>query len=244
MRRTVAFLVTLVAIAMANPILERVYISEFQASPDSLERIELCPELDLSRYPFEIGGAQIVTNAGTATINSGVCFETWNSLVVIDSTNTTGTFSLGDDSDDIRLYVPCDGETLSSSVRYPANPHWTWSGSWAPPMDACASLYSWSVYIPPYEDPWIFYTWYIDKTPTFGAGNDDYEGGIWGQVFSQDTQTISGATVRIMSASGTSTMQTGEEWWYTPGWFELRPTGSGTFAVTAQAICRIRILSQ
>ena len=101
-------------------------------------------------------------------------------------------------------------------------------------MDACASLYSWSVYIPPYEDPWIFYTWYIDKTPTFGAGNDDYEGGIWGQVFSQDTQTISGATVRIMSASGTSTMQTGEEWWYTPGWFELRPTGSGTFAVTAE----------
>jgi len=133
MRRILAFLTALVAISLANPILERVYLSEFQTSPDSLERIELVPVLDPSRYPFEIGGAQIVTNAGTATIDSGVCFETPYSLVVVDSTNTTGTFSLGDDSDDIRLYVPCDNDTLSFSVRYPANPHWNREGSWVPP---------------------------------------------------------------------------------------------------------------
>ncbi|MCX6843477.1 MAG: T9SS type A sorting domain-containing protein [candidate division WOR-3 bacterium] len=234
MTRVAAFLIMLVAIAVANPILEKVYISEFQTSPDSLERIELRPELDPSRYPFEIGGAQIVTNAGTATVDSGVCFETWNSLVVIDSTNTTGTFSLGDDSDYIRLYVPCDNDTLSFSVRYPGNPHWTSAGSWVPPMDASASLYSWDVYIPPYEDPLTLYTWYIDRTPTFGAGNDDYGGGIWGGVFDQDTQAISGATVRVMSAYGTSTMQTGEPWWYGPSSFEQRPTGPGTFTVTAE----------
>jgi hypothetical protein len=231
MKRVVVFLTMLVAISLANPVLEIVFVEEFQTAPDSLERIELRPQLD-REFPFELGGAQIITNAGTATIDSGVRFESETSLVVVDRSNTSGTFGLGDDSDYVRLYVPGVYDTFR--LRYPDNPHWTYEGSWAPPMDACASLYSWNVYIPPYEDPVIFYTWYIDRTPTFGAGNDDYEGGIWGRVFGQDTQAISGATVRILSANGVSTMQTGEEWWYTPGCFEQRPTGPGTFTVTAE----------
>jgi hypothetical protein len=207
-----------------------VFVEEFQTAPDSLERIELYPQLD-REFPFELGGAQIITNAGTAIIDSGVRFETETSLVVVDRSNTSGTFSLGDDSDYIRLYVPDVYDTFR--LRYPDNPHWTYEGSWAPPAGTSASLCVWGVWVPP-GDLVDFYTWYVDETPTFGADNDDNQGGIWGHVLDQDSQPIVGATVRMASAYGTAAMQTENEWIFGRGYFEERPTGPGTFTVTAE----------
>jgi hypothetical protein len=154
-----------------------------------------------------------------------------DSYVVIDSTNTTGVFSLGDDSDYVRLLVPYHD---TFTLRYPDNPHWTYERSWVPPPRTSAALHAWTVW-DPYGDDWDFYTWYVDTTPTFGASNDDNGGGIWGAVLDPDSQPIAGATVQMASANGTATMQTENGLLlYSRGYFEEKPTGPGKFVLTAE----------
>lgn len=222
---------------MANPTMDVIQVSEFETAPESLQRIELYAVFRNRSLPFDLGGTRIVTNSGTAVVDSGVCFDTWpHNIVVLDSANTTGTFSLGVDSDWIRVQPLDSSNMYAYGVRYPANPHWSNEGSWVPPKDASASLYSWVVYTPPNGDPEIFYTWYIDLSPTFGAWNDDYGGGIWGSVYDQDSG-LSDATVRISSVYGygTSTMSTDDSWdTYFAGYFEQKPTGPGRFVVTVE----------
>jgi hypothetical protein len=137
--------------------------------------------------------------------------------------NTTGTFSLGDDSDYIRIYVPFYDDSFLLEVRYPANPHF--QGSWAPPPGASACLNGtiWSG------------SRYVDLSPTFGAYNDDNGGGIWGLVFDSGSG-LNGATVHIKSTYGygTAVLGTGNDSLYGPGYFELKPTGPGRFVVTVE----------
>jgi hypothetical protein len=212
-RRIVAFLIAVVAISMANPTWEGIVINEFETAPQWFERIELYSMLYPERYPFEIGGSQIVTNAGTAIIDSGVCFDSWSTMVVLDSTNTTGTFSLGDDSDYIRASLSNGIDTFYAEVSYPG-------GSWVPPRGASASL---------------SHYYYIDVSPTFGAYNDDGGGGIWGHVRDQDS-ALNGATVRVKSAYGYGTLALGthRDSLYGAGYFGLKPTGPGRFVVTVE----------
>jgi hypothetical protein len=213
MTKTVALLMALIAISTANPTWEGIVVSEFETAPQWFERIELRSMLYPDRYPFEIGGSQITTNAGTAIIDSGVCFDSWPCLVVLDSTNTTGTFSLGDDSDYIRAYLSDGNDTFYWEVRYPG-------GSWVPPRGASASLAG---------------CYYIDLSPTFGEWNDDAGGGIWGHVRDQDS-ALNGATVRVKSAYGYGTLAVGtyRDSLYGSGYFELKPTGPGRFVVTVE----------
>ncbi len=213
MRTTAAFLMAFVTVAMANPTWEGIVVNEFETAPQYFERIELRSMLYPDRYPFEIGGSQITTNAGTAIIDSGVCFDSWPCLVVLDSTNTTGTFSLGDDSDYIRAYLSDGNDTFYWEVRYPGR-------SWVPPRGASASLAG---------------CYYIDLSPTFGEWNDDAGGGIWGHVRDQDS-ALNGATVRVKSAYGYGTLALGtyRDSLYGTGYFELKPTGPGRFVVTVE----------
>jgi hypothetical protein len=219
-RRTAAFLVALVAISTANPFLDYVEVTEFQTAPQKCERIELNAVLPLYPLPFDLGGSRIITNAGTAIVDSGVCFDTNRWLVVLDSTNTTGTFSLGDDSDCIRVQLPESCGIVTWDVRYPT----PYGRSWAPPAGASASLFG-----------TYSFDWYIDLSPTFGAWNDDDGGGIWGYVRDKDSM-LNGATLHIKSAYGygTATLGSYHDSLYGSGRFELKPTGPGKFVVTAE----------
>ncbi len=224
-------LVVFAAALPANPD-PPVILSEIETAPDSCERLELHQYTGFSPGArIDLSGAPLVTNAGVAVIDSGVVLPA-DSYVVIDSTNTTGVFSLGDDSDYIRLCVPGGYDTFR--LRYPDNPHWTYERSWVPPPRMSAALHTWTVW-DQYFIEWRFYTWYVDTTPTFGASNDDNGGGIRGLVLDPDSQPIAGATVQIASANGTATMQTesGTQL-YQRGYFEERPTGPGKFVLTAE----------
>jgi len=213
MGRALAFLTVVLSVLIANPYPEYIAINEFQTAPQWFERIELRSVLNPARHPFEIGGSQIVTNAGIAIVDSGVCFDTWPYIVVLDSTNTTGTFSLGDDSDYIRAYVSDGNATFDWEVRYPGR-------SWVPPRGASASL---------------AHYYYVDLSPTFGGWNDDAGGGIWGHVRDQDS-ALNGATVRVTSAYGYGTLALGthRDSLYGSGYFGLKPTGPGRFVVTVE----------
>jgi hypothetical protein len=218
-----------VAIAAANPI-ATVIVSEFQAAPDSLEFIELHPYSWPGSFPSELGGLCVVTNGGVAVVDSGVRFENESSYVVVNRSNTTGTFSLGDDSDYVRLCLTGSYDTLR--LRYPANPYRQSELSWTPPPGTSASILQWWEWDPSGE--WYdVYTWYIDKTPTPGTPNDDTLGGICGHVVDDRGLPVNGATVRITATQGTAEMTSGAGHYWPAGYFEQKPTGPGTFTVTA-----------
>jgi hypothetical protein len=148
--------------------------------------------------------------------------------VVIDRSNTTGVFSLGDDSDYIRLSLRDNSDFY---LRYPDNPLRNRSGSWAPPPGTSASIFQWWEW--EWGIWWDEYTWYVDGTPTFGAPNDDTLGGITGYVYGDDS-TINGATVRIAAAHGVAEARTGRIWPWPSGYFALSPTGPGEFVLTVE----------
>ena len=223
MTRVAVLLIVSAAAMSANPVAVAVF-SEIQTAPDSLERIEF--HVYAGMWSFDLSGAQLVTNAGTAVIDSGLIVYPESNYVVIDRSNTTGVFSLGDDSDCIRLSLQ---DQNYFELRYPDNPFRNRSGSWAPPPGTSASIFQWWEW--EWGIWWDEYTWYVDGTPTFGAPNDDTLGGITGFVYGDDS-TINGATVRITSAQGTAELPSGRIWPWPPGYFALTPTGMGRFVVT------------
>jgi hypothetical protein len=229
MRRTAVFLIALAFAADANPVMDW-YISEIQVAPDSLERVEL-HFYSGSQCPGDLSGARIITRAGTAVIDSGVVLDSTN-YVVIDRTNTSGTFSLADDSDNVRLAIPPD--TLNGqSVVYPGNPNRNHAHSWRPPAGLSCCLATWTEYWPPALDYVDVVTWYIDSTPTFGSANDGAAGGISGLIFDNNGHALPGATVTISAAQGEAQMVSAEQYYWPAGYYEEMPTGPGVFFVTA-----------
>jgi hypothetical protein len=101
MTKSLVCLLSLAVISMANPVMP-VILSEIQASPDSCEFIELHV---YNGSQFDLSGATLTTNVGTAVVDSGV-YLSLDGYVVLDSTNTSGTFSLGDTADSITLAIP------------------------------------------------------------------------------------------------------------------------------------------
>jgi hypothetical protein len=229
MKQTTTLLMAIVAIAAANPIMDW-YISEIQVAPDSLERVEL-HFYSGSQCPVDLSGARIITRAGTAVIDSGVALDSTN-YVVIDRTNTSGTFSLADDSDNVRLVIPPDTSN-DQSVVYPGNPNRNHAHSWRPPAGLSCCLATWTEYWPPAFDYVDVATWYVDSTPTFGSANDDVEGGISGCVFNNLGHSLSGATVTISAAHGAAQMASAVQYYWPEGYYEEVPTGPGVFLVTA-----------
>lgn len=106
------------SLAFSNPI--PVYIiNEFQTSPDSLQRIELHWSVeDFSFYPETLLGWKIVTSYGTATIDTSLVLD--SNYVVIDSTNTSGVFKLGEIRDTIEIIAVHEhGESIVEYLSYP-----------------------------------------------------------------------------------------------------------------------------
>ncbi|MEO0098644.1 MAG: hypothetical protein ABIK99_06500 [candidate division WOR-3 bacterium] len=158
------------SILLANPFLIT-YFNEIQSAPDSLERIEIH---DHFGGGWNLSNWQIVSSAGRAVINSGVILPP-NGYVVIDRSNTTGTFSLGDEADSITLLDPRG--YFADCYKYPALPASYGRGP-APPYNGSVSLYR----IP--DIPSRPLNWYIDSTPTFGEENDDWSS-IAGRVIDE-----------------------------------------------------------
>lgn len=187
-------------------------IHEVQAAPDSLEKIELhWAPAGIGVYPetLNLGGTQIRTRAGTAFINSGIIL-TDSGYVVIDSTNTTGVFSLNAVTDTVKISIP----------------------GWWEDYVVIRNL-------PPYKSFATFNIvnrWgkqslnrYIDDTPTFGYENNDWSS-ISGCVRDTSNQPISLAEVWATSPIGESW-----DWTDSLGQYFLLGLGAGKYQVSVQS---------
>lgn len=222
MKRVATFLVALVAVSTANPVFQA-FFAEIQVAPDSLERLEVNPA-NWEYYPFDLSGCEISTNAGTATINDGVVVPDESTPIVIDRSNVTGTFSLGDSGDSIELRSP--GGSLIWFLLYPYSGRGNPMACWLPPPGAsCAMQYYYGFW------PWDVEggTWYMDETPTFGALNDDTVGGITGIVYDDRLLPVPDAWVHFSGPHGGADAYTDQA-----GVYRLHPTGPVTFQVSAQ----------
>jgi len=202
----------------ANPILVTM-LHEFQTSPDSLERIELHQTPEQFSTTVNLGGCQIRTRAGIATINQGVILPA-GGYITIDSTNTSGIFSLGDLSDTIALYW---SSYLLDRVTYPRSTA-IWYSVPTPPYGGSSCLYR-----TPYSFPWDMINWYIDSTPTFGFVNDNWSS-ISGRVLNAQGQPVIGNFVQASSLTDISCAYTDSF-----GNYIIAGLGAGKYWVTVWA---------
>jgi len=209
----------LVAVGAANPIVPTL-INEIQVAPDSLERIELNTRYWPGGYQ-DFSGWQVITDAGTAVVNNGVAANGPDDYVVLDCSNVTGTFHLGD-AGDVIVLRGTDNESLTVSYPSVGCDH---ARCWCPPAGMSVARIVYTVSQPM---PDIIYMWYHDATPSFGAANDDTLGGIFGTVRNQQGEPLCSAVVRISWPGGVS-----GDWTDAQGCYSAHPTGQGTFRVTA-----------
>jgi hypothetical protein len=164
-------------------------INEFQTSPDSLQRIELhWSAEDFSFYPETLLGWKIVTSYGTATIDTPLVLD--SNYVVIDSTNTSGVFKLGETHDTIEIIAIHEhGESIVEYLFYPE-----YAPTPPPGASACHLVCSYYSLL----GTEIIDDWYIDSTPTFCKPNDDYPGCvITGKVYAADSTPMPGALISV-----------------------------------------------
>jgi hypothetical protein len=216
------------AMAAANPVTTAI-LSEYQAAPESLARVEVHlinfpnETLDLSNY-------HVCTRAGTATIDSGI-EVTDSDYVVLDRSNMTGAFALADDSDHIVLMPPSGADTVDY-VAYPGGMAHAGGRGWTPRPGMSCALDCYYVWVPPPDPPEQSFVWYVDSTPTFGQPNDDTQGGISGYVYDQDSNPLDNASVQISCPQGYRTVYTsGFE--NPSGYYLFNATGPGTYRVSA-----------
>lgn len=224
MRATLLCLFFLCAASAANPVMVT-FVNEIQVAPDSLERIEIHPHNWMSGYPIDLSGWQIVTAAGTATVNDSLVCASESSYVVLDRSNTTGTFSLGDEQDSVTFldgYGHCEW-----TIVYP--PQWSDWGPyrfWRPPAGMSSSMF-YSVY---YEWPDLIENFgcYLDSTPTFGTENDDTLGGIAGRVLDDHGYPLPDCWVLVESEYGSIYTRCDSV-----GRYSSRPLGPASYIVSA-----------
>jgi hypothetical protein len=214
--RAAVLLIVFTAVLSANPTMEY-FISEVQVAPDSLERVELHMYSHERQYPVDLSGWQIVTNAGIATIDSGVVLEDSTDFAVISRENSTGTFSLGDSADSIALPAgDCEPFVYGRD-------------GWTPPAGMSSAAYTFWTGV--YPDLYQVCEWYLDATPTFGAPNDDHSGGIAGRVLDRFGQPLPWCTVTFSNLNGHASVGCDS----TDGHYYIYPLGPGTYQVSARS---------
>lgn len=215
-----AALLCLAGTAAANPIMVVMY-SEVRVAPDSLEAIELYPYENVV-CPLDLSGYRIVTGAGTVIVDSGVVLED-STCLVLDRSNTTGTFSLGDSCDSIVIQDPQGWPIGGGQLRYPGY-HYDGPG-FTPGRGLSAALFQ--RYVPGIE-PYYWYQWYTDSTPTLGSRNDDTLGRISGRVLDDRGWPLVSAQVLLRNRQG-------YEYTYTDsgGRYSVWPLGPGVYEVSA-----------
>ncbi|MBM3332532.1 carboxypeptidase regulatory-like domain-containing protein [candidate division WOR-3 bacterium] len=218
MRSTLVCLFAVAAISVANPVVEY-FLSEIQVAPDSLERIELHMYSDARSYPVDLSGWHVTTNAGFATIDSGTALQNSTDFAIISHENVSGSFSLGDDSDDVWLDDPVQGG---------GDHYWYGRYGWTPPAGTSVSIYTHWEGVWPYE--YLVGDWYLDSTPTFGAPNDDRQGGITGRVLDRFGQPLENCWVQLQNAHGNGGVACDST-----GRYVMSPLGPGTYEVSARS---------
>ncbi len=218
MAKVAVLSIVFMAALSANPTAEY-FLSEIQAAPDSLERIELHMYTHERPYPVDLSGWHITTNAGTATLDSGIVLQDSTDFVVISRENVSGPFVLGDDSDDVWLDDPVNGG---------GDHYWYGRYGWTPQADMSVVIYTHWEGVWPYD--YLVGDWYLDSTPTFGAPNDDCYGGIAGQVLDRFGQPLENCWVRLQNAYGN-----GDVACDSTGRYVMSPLGPGTYQVSARS---------
>jgi hypothetical protein len=217
-RSTLVCLFAFAAISVANPVVEY-FLGEIQVAPDSQERIELHMYSNERPYPVDLSGWTITTNAGVATIDSGIELQDSTDFLVISRENVSGPFGLGDDSDNVYLE---EGAGLRDQYSYGTY-------GWTPPSDMAVAVYThWEGTWP---DEYLVGDWYLDSTPTFGEPNDDRYGGIAGRVLDRYGWPLPWCSVSFRNAGGNAYAYCDKA----TGRYILSPLGPGTYEVSAHA---------
>jgi hypothetical protein len=215
MTRVLVLLIAYVTALSANPVMEY-FLSEIQVAPDSLERIEVHMYSNERPYPVDLSGWSLTTNAGIATIDSGIALQDSGDFVIISRDNVSGPFALDDDSDEVSLEDP-----------YGGGDHYAYGGyGWTPPPGVSAAIYTHVEGAWPYS--YLVGDWYIDSTPTIGQHNDDYSGGIEGRVLDWSGQPPRYCWVRFENVSGAGSVLC-----ETTGRYVMSPLGPGVYEVSA-----------
>ena len=207
-------------VAEANPIIATL-VNEVEVAPDSQEWLEVNTRYWPDPY-LDLSGWTITSRAGSATVNSGIVVPNESSSVVIDRTNTTGTFQFTDDYDEIHLISPDGVHDLM--LAYPGDPagyFWCWRP--APGQSCCRHAY-WEGM----PEPDLIVSYYLDATPTPGQPNDDSLGGIFGRITNQLAQPVCSARVHVGGIQGGAVAFSDPA-----GYYSFAPTGPGTFWVAA-----------
>jgi hypothetical protein len=212
----------------ANP-LWMTFLNEISVGMDDMnEWIELhsAPE----SAPVNILGWSIVTTGGTAVITLDEVLGSQH--IVINSSNTSGVFTL-DDVEDTLYLLDEEGDLLEVVV-------WGYDGwfldipmsGFPTPPDPfiSASRFNETTYL---CDPYIsdqYISWYFDFTPTPGDENDG-TGVIWGTVSDPDGALLGGAVVVAEGPYGYQSDATCSQGPST-GTFMLLGLGAGPYWVT------------
>jgi hypothetical protein len=218
----VTCLLALVGAAAANPIMVVMY-SEVRVAPDSLEAIELYPYENIQGH-IDLSDCSILMNAGVAVIDSGVVLEE-SSFVVLDRSNTSGVFSLGDSCDSIVIKDPYGWPLEGGIMMYPS--YYTDGPAFVPQPGQSAALFQ--RYVNRWPDPYYWYRWFTDSTPTFGSRNDDTLGRISGRVYDDRGLPVSAATVAMRNPRGADYIYTDSA-----GRYSIFPVGPGTYELSAR----------
>jgi hypothetical protein len=167
----------------------------------------------------DLSGWTVTTNGGVATIDSGIVLEGPTDFVVITHENVSGTFTLGDSSDDIWL----EGASLAED-RY------SYGGgqNWTPPHGMSVAAFITTGMGGPEE--YLPRVWYIDSTPTFGWPNDDFGGRISGRVLDRFGRPLEYCDVLFEAAQGTGNTSCDSA-----GIYVMSPLGPGTYQVSAHS---------
>ncbi len=226
-RKVCMMLMTAVPL-LGNPVLVH-YITEVKVGPGAEEWIEIFPIPQV--FPGEtlnLTGWQIQTRAGTAVITDTVLLPL-NQRVLLNASSLSGTFSLDDVLDTLRLY-DADGLLVQTLIWGPEE-DWGLSSFPTPPEGASAALYG--EVAPGYcmqgVDEFLA-GWYFDFTPTPGAPNDD-RAVARGMVQNHLGNPIGNAEVAAHHMYGT--YQTFSCPWDNLGGFKFVALTPGTYLFTA-----------
>lgn len=184
----ILLILTLVwVLGWSNPIMIKV-INEFQAAPETAERIEFkwfqTPSSDTSFDPHDLYGVSIITPAGTAVIDTHLILPR-NGFAVIDTGVLSGAFDLPDSAGYIKA-----SQGWRDTVLYPSEV--------PTPVPGASAAFFYVYYYNPTDGFSMHGDWYVDATPTFGTANDNYPGCIInGFVFDAQSQPINGAQIVV-----------------------------------------------
>jgi len=177
-------------VIVANPLITGI-INEFETDTLLGQKIEFhfpYPEGEIPLY-----GTEIRTSGGNPYIDTAI-FLLESGYATIEQSVLSGPFFLNLVSGDFGVYLY---DYFTDRVYYPDTP-------FIPTPQPGTSVSRYFFY--KYQNPNLFFDWYLDRTPTFGSPNDDYPGcRVSGYVYiggnpAQNAQLIADCIDSVLNA--------------------------------------------